>query len=131
MTRQRRVIMEELRSYRQHPTADELHRRVRERIPNISLGTVYRNLEKLSELGIIRRLDFGPQRRYDGRTDGHQHVRCIHCNAVADVQMPGADRLIENVQGAAGYELLGIQMEIRGICPECRKEHPASEGQDQ
>ena len=59
MTQQRQVILEELRLCRSHPTADELYSRVRRRLPRISLGTVYRNLETLAERGLIRKMEVG------------------------------------------------------------------------
>jgi len=66
MTRQRRVILEELQSKNNHPSADELYERVRAHLPRISLGTVYRNLEVLCELGEIQKLGLsGPLKRYD------------------------------------------------------------------
>ena len=67
MTHQRRIILEELRNTRSHPTADEVYEIVRKRIPKISLGTVYRNLELLSESGVIQKLEIGgTQKRFDG-----------------------------------------------------------------
>ena len=80
MTRQRAVILEELRKVKTHPTADELYSIVRERLPRISLGTVYRNLDFLADTGEIRRLEAaGTTKRFDGDISWHQHVRCIHC----------------------------------------------------
>ena len=65
MTRQRRVILEEIRRTNSHPAADEIYERVRKRLPRISLGTVYRNLDVLCELGEIQRLELsGAMKRY-------------------------------------------------------------------
>ncbi|MDR2745258.1 MAG: transcriptional repressor, partial [Desulfovibrio sp.] len=76
MTRQRSVILEELRKVDTHPTADELYTIVRVRLPHISLGTVYRNLEYLVAAGEIARLESaGTSMRFDGDVSGHQHVR--------------------------------------------------------
>jgi Fur family transcriptional regulator, ferric uptake regulator len=86
MTRQRQVILEQLREVCSHPTADEVYGMVRRRLPRISLGTVYRNLEMLVKAGLIRRLDMaGRQRRYDGNVEHHYHVRCSRCGCVGDV----------------------------------------------
>ena len=77
MTNQRRVILEELRKVDTHPTVDELYTIVKARMPHISLGTVYRNLDLLTETGEVLKLDSaGSMRRYDGRTEPHRHVRC-------------------------------------------------------
>ncbi len=87
MTRQRMVILDTLRSMVSHPTADEVYEAVRGILPHISLGTVYRNLEVLTEMGLIMRLDIGGgQRRYDGRAERHYHLRCINCERVVDIR---------------------------------------------
>ena len=85
MTPQRRVILEELRRVNDHPAADEIYHRVRKRLPKISLGTVYRNLEVLCELGEIQRLELsGSTKRYDGVPNKHYHIRCVECGRVDD-----------------------------------------------
>jgi len=77
ITRQRRVILEELQRTKSHPTADELYRKVRRRLPRISLGTVYRNLELLSRSGLIRKLEIGGGKmRFDGIVEPHYHIHC-------------------------------------------------------
>ena len=76
MTRQRRVILEELKKANSHLTADGVYDVVRQQLPRISLGTVYRNLEILSESGVIKKLEFGSsQKLFDGRPENHYHVR--------------------------------------------------------
>lgn len=123
MTRQRRVILEEVKMVDTHPTADEVYRTVRRRLPKISLGTVYRNLEVLSEEGAIQKLEsVGTQRRYDGNPINHVHVRCTSCGRVSDlhgVELP----LVEEVSGkVAEYKITGCRLEFSGICPECSDE---------
>ena len=120
MTRQRRVILEELRAAKSHPTADELFESVRQRLPRISLATVYRNLETLSECGMVKRLGpLGTQRRFDGDTSGHYHVRCRGCGSVADLQIEPLAGLEEAARPNTDYELLGHELEFVGICPAC------------
>ena len=121
MTKQRQVILEELRMMHSHPTADELYERVRSRLPKISLGTVYRNLERLAGSGIIRRLEnTGPQMRFDRDLHGHQHVRCISCGRIEDIDGPPepteCDRKL--VEGS-GFRLVERRVEYVGVCPEC------------
>ena len=85
-TRQRTVLLEELRKLRFHPTAAELYEVVRARIPSISLGTVYRNLEFLARSGVVQRLrTSGRGARFDGNPRKHYHVRCIYCERIDDV----------------------------------------------
>lgn len=124
MTRQRSVILEELRKVKTHPTAYDVYEMVRMRLPRISLGTVYRNLEQLSAGGIIKRLDFGEgQRRFDSTSGEHMHIRCISCGRVDDVILqPGQGMAtIQDMVGAtSGYEVMGCSMDFQGICPQCR-----------
>ena len=123
MTRQRRVILEELRHTRSHPTADELFERVRKRLPRISLGTVYRNLDLLSKCGIIQKVRaIGAQTRYDGDTTDHSHICCVQCGRLDDI--PGALPVTVQapVAGFADYEVLGHRVEFLGVCPPCQRE---------
>jgi len=127
-TKQREVIVEELMKLRSHPSADELYDRVRKRLPRISLGTVYRNLEVLSREGVIHRLDSGGSpKRFDGAPDEHTHIRCIRCGRIDDLpsgaKLAGCDRDI--VKGT-GYRVLERRVEFLGLCPACRKRRARS-----
>ena len=128
-TKQREVILEELNKVKTHPTADEIYDRVRKRLPNISLGTVYRNLEVLSESGVIKKLDLaGTQKRFDGDTHDHYHVRCKRCGCVDDLPgrpIPHIDRLIEEM---SDYLIESHRLEFMGYCPACRKKMEDSDG---
>lgn len=86
MTRQRKVILEELGKVYTHPTADEIYAMVKEKLPNISLGTVYRNLDLLAENNQVLKLETaGNIRRYDANMAPHSHIRCVSCGKVFDV----------------------------------------------
>jgi Fur family ferric uptake transcriptional regulator len=94
---------------------------VRRRLPKISLGTVYRNLDLLAEAGKIQRLDLGgSEARFDADTDAHYHVRCVRCGRVDDVPGLPADLVADGMATAAGYEILGHRLEFVGICPQCK-----------
>ncbi|MCK4376477.1 MAG: transcriptional repressor [Candidatus Brocadiae bacterium] len=122
MTRQRKVILEELRKSRSHPTADELYARVRRRLPRISLGMVYRNLDMLTERGIIEKLEVGgSQKRFDADTEHHHHVRCLGCGRVQDVPVGGGAAIGAALPEVEGYEITGYRLEFLGHCPRCRK----------
>lgn len=119
LTRQRVVILDELRKLTSHPTADELYSLVRERIPRVSLGTVYRNLDFLAETGEILKLESaGATRRFDGCVTPHQHVRCVQCGKVGDVQPMHEVPNTENV-AAPGFRVTGARVEFEGICADC------------
>jgi Fur family ferric uptake transcriptional regulator len=120
MTRQRRAVLEELARMRCHPTADEVYHRVRQRLPKISLATVYRNLQRLCEDGQAECIDFGGQMRFDARTDHHCHVRCVGCGRVDDINCRAPDLARSMFTAGNGYKVLGHRFELLGICPECQ-----------
>lgn len=123
MTRQRRVILEELNRLQTHPTADELYNIVRVELPRISLGTVYRNLDTMTKAGLIRKLDIGgSQRRYDGIEEPHDHIRCLECGKVEDICVPSAKDLEKFTGELSGYQVKGHRLEFVGLCPDCGRE---------
>lgn len=120
MTRQRAIILEELRKAKAHPTADEIYAKVRRRLPRISLGTVYRNLEVLSHAGLVRMLELGGKRkRFDGCVDSHYHVRCLKCDCVDDIPAEPFTDMEKRLIGRSSFKILGHRIEYVGICPEC------------
>lgn len=120
MTQQRKVILEELRKVNTHPSADEVYEMVRRRLPRISLGTVYRNLDILSKSGEIQKLEIGCNlKRFDGIADNHYHIRCLHCDRVIDVP-EGFDVAVNlELENPGGFTILGHRLEFVGICPDC------------
>ena len=121
-TNQRRVIIEELKKLTCHPTADELYEIVKQKLPKISLGTVYRNLEQLSAAGLIWKLELsGSQNRFDGNVEKHFHKRCVNCGAVEDIDyetFADADRYLSSTCKVNGVE--GYTIEFRGLCSDCQ-----------
>jgi len=118
---QRQIILEELQKEKNHPSALEIYERVRQRLPRISLGTVYRNLEHLAASGFIRKLEtVGGQRRFDGDLNEHYHVRCLYCGKVEDAHLPILSRLNHTFGKLSDYTIMGHRLEFLGICPECR-----------
>ena len=120
-TKPRRIILDELKKVASHPTADEIYNIVRERLPRVSLGTVYRNLEIMGGSGLIMKLEVaGTQRRYDGITEPHYHIRCEICGKVDDIQIKPLGNIEREVRGATPYDISGHRLEFRGRCPECK-----------
>ncbi|MBI4833175.1 MAG: transcriptional repressor [Candidatus Lindowbacteria bacterium] len=120
MTRQRKTILDELRKVDSHPSADEVYEMVRRRLPHISLGTVYRNLEILSESGEIQKLELaGSQMRFDGNAQDHYHVRCVRCGRVGDIAAAPARSLEEAFRRMTDYDIVGHRLEFMGLCPGC------------
>ena len=121
MTPQRRVIIEELRLLAGHPTAREVFDQVRRRLPRISLGTVYRNLDAFARQGMIRTLELGcAGRRYDDDLDEHYHLCCVRCGRIVDAPMARLDGLEKALGDTGGFEVIGHRLEFNGICPACK-----------
>jgi Fur family ferric uptake transcriptional regulator len=120
-TRQREVVLQAVRSTMDHPTADWVYRQARRRLPRISLGTVYRNLKKLAEEGLIREIQIaGHTTRFDANTGRHYHIRCLHCGRVNDLPI-SVDRRVEEEAGRAmNYQVVSHQVEVLGVCPLCQ-----------
>lgn len=121
-TIQREAILNELRRMHSHPTADELYSILRPKVPQLSLGTVYRNLEEMARRGMIRKLELtGRQKRFDGVASEHHHMRCSHCDRIFNFEHPDLqemDDLLARILPGLGCE--GIYLEWNGSCPECR-----------
>lgn len=131
MTRQRRIILEQLQSCGGHPTADEVFERVRKHLPHISLATVYRNLETMSRLELLNKIESaGRQMRFDADAQDHDHIMCVQCGRVEDVPRTEGEDLEFWAGQATNFEVTGHRMMYRGICPDCgsanRQEKPAT-----
>ncbi|MCX8043792.1 MAG: transcriptional repressor [Desulfobacterota bacterium] len=124
MTHQREIILQKLRSVTTHPTADEMYEMVRQHLPHISIATVYRNLEWLANNGYAQKIEVGGrQKRFDGTTQPHYHVRCLTCGRVDDVHIPVApiaEGLKSRAEEYTGYVITGHSIEFTGYCSSCR-----------
>lgn len=124
-SRQRAAILSFLQSRKDHPTAELVYSGVKEELPSISLGTVYRNLNQLAAAGVIAKHHFGvlATERFDYDTSPHQHFVCTRCSAVIDLTMEGADRDLSflDEQAAKGFDGLiqGHRLYFCGICGKC------------
>ncbi len=131
MTSQREIILKELQDSHQHLSADELYERVKKIMPRISLATVYRNLETLSEAGIIGKLEIsGRQKRFDSDIHPHDHIYCLQCHRVDNIDF---DRNLVNpaeVASDKGYRITGYRVEFKGICSACRRNQEKREDGD-
>ena len=125
-TRQRRAIFAALSSRLDHPTAETLHRAVRRRVPGLSLATVYTTLEILVGAGLAGRLA-GPDgvARYDARTDGHDHRRCLACGRIDDVDRPEHGSPPPEYD-SAGFRPIAYRIEVIGYCAGCPSKAGAS-----
>jgi Fur family ferric uptake transcriptional regulator len=102
--------------------ASEVYDRVRKELPRVSLGTVDRNLELLSRDGHILKLTLDEgQKRFDGRTDPHYHMRCLNCGRVMDIDLKPQNEIMEQANRENDCLVTGHKLEFTGFCPRCRK----------
>lgn len=129
-TLQREVVLGLVRTCYDHPTADWIHQEARRVIPEISLATVYRTLRLLKEKGLIYEFSGGSSpSRYDGTVHNHEHVRCMCCGRVHDVDLPEIGDLRRHVAERTGFALGRIPLLFQGLCPDCAARGRARESQ--
>ena len=115
--RQRECIKEFLADRFDHPTAETIYLNVKKEFPNISLGTVYRNLSLLTNQGIIRKLSTGiGSDRFDGNTSPHYHVLCTECGSVLDLDMENIDHINTLAGSQFDGEIYGHVTYFLGKC---------------
>lgn len=121
MTNQREMILRELKKSKKHLTADELYERVKKYMPRISLATVYRNLEILSDASMIRKLEVsGRQKRFDSELEDHDHIYCVRCHRIENLDI-GDNEVNLAAVDTKGYAITGRRLEVIGLCPTCQK----------
>ena len=121
-TIQRRALLEAVLDRDDHPTANQVFEAVRVQNPRISRATVHRNLETLSEMGVITKTcHTGGVARYDARVDIHHHLICLRCNSVVDIDDKNLSSLTIPDTSAFGFEVSDFRVQLRGICRDCRK----------
>ncbi|NYE57040.1 Fur family transcriptional regulator [Carboxydothermus ferrireducens] len=122
MTRQKKVIIDILKNTKNHPTADWIYEQARRIIPDISLGTVYRNLRQLTQSGEILELNYGSSySRFDGNPVPHYHFVCENCGRVYDVDMPVLEKIEKEVEEKMGFSVKNHRLEFYGVCSDCQQ----------
>lgn len=122
-SRQRELIYQKLVETDEHPTAEMLYQWLKPENPNLSLGTVYRNLNLLAEEGVIVRMPF-PVERYDARTHPHPHFRCKACGRVYDMEdLPYDSGLDQPAEQCSGHQVDRHDLVFFGTCSACTQKH--------
>ncbi len=122
ITPQRIEIFRELMGLDTHPDTETVHRRVRKKMPSISLDTVYRTLGLLEEKKLISRVGSLPgPARYEANPDPHHHFVCTACGSVSDVAQEAMGRLNIAEKVLPGCAVKSIHVEIRGLCSRCAR----------
>ncbi len=120
-TRQKRLVLEAVSGTSFHPTAEWVYEAVRRALPRVSLGTVYRNLQRLVDEGRVRSFVRGGRIRYDADLTVHDHFSCDRCGVLMDI--PRAPEVLpaERRLRARGFAVAGRTLEFHGLCRKCRR----------
>lgn len=119
---QRDIVLAELQHLKSHVTADEVFDRIKKKYQRISRSTVYRNLQRLCEKGLIRKRSIpGQADVYDSICTNHYHIRCERCGRVFDVDMEYMDDIGKKIRDKRGFTFLTHDIIFTGICPDCQK----------
>lgn len=120
-TTQKQAIFDWLLGVKTHPTAEEVYQGVKQKMPNIGVATVYRNLDKLAKEGKIRELDIGEnKKRYDADISSHQHFICTSCGRVTDMYLSDLLNVAKIVKKVQCHEVEDYTLELRGTCAKCK-----------
>ena len=121
-SRQRFALLDLLKSTKSHPTAAWLYDQLKARFPNLSHGTVYRNLGILSDMGLLRVLHSGSTfDRFDADTSVHYHVVCEKCGKIEDIPIAPERDGEKKAEQMSGYKISSHRLDFLGICPDCQK----------
>ena len=118
-SRQRELILQFLRASEEHPTAAQTHAALLRRMPNLSLGTVYRNLEVLVHEGLVEELPAAGGARYDGNPKAHHHFICEGCGAIDDLHLQAPPSLAQKLRRARGRKASRVRIDFFGLCEAC------------
>jgi len=119
ITPQRVAVYEVLLSREDHPTVEEVYEEVKRRYPFISLATVYRTVETLEELGLVKKVAYwGNSIRYDANIEDHHHLICVRCGAIRDIHIDTDWKPPKDIEG---YKVEKYSLHIYGVCPSCQK----------
>jgi Fe2+ or Zn2+ uptake regulation protein len=120
LTAPRRIILDVVRATDLHPSAAAVYRRVRRRVPGVSLATVYRNLRLLAAQGLLTERADAAGMRFDGNTSPHHHFTCVACGRIYDVPPLGDPGVRRAARVSTGFEVLDHRIEFYGRCARCR-----------
>ena len=121
-TIQKELVLNAVRSLKNHATADEIYHMIKQAYPSIGRGTVYRNLNILAEEGKIRKVEvLGSPDRFDHICEKHFHVRCIKCGRLFDIELEPVPELKPKRKDSTDMQFLDYDIMFKGICPDCQE----------
>lgn len=122
-SRKREAILQKIRGSYIHPTAEWVYQKLKNEYPDLSLGTVYRNLTRFKEDGTIRSLGvINGQEHFDGELNAHDHFLCVECGQILDLARPAfLEESIEHLEKTGNLVVRSYDLLLRGTCPACCK----------
>ncbi len=124
LTSQRRAVLEALKDFNGHPSAEEVYLVVKKRNPRVALGTVYQALSVLEEIGLIEAKHWSESPvRYDLNTEPHHDIRCTRCGDVAEIPGVEFEDFAVRIRENTPYEVTNASLVIEGVCPACRSDN--------
>jgi Fur family peroxide stress response transcriptional regulator len=104
-----------------HPSAAQLHAKIKEKFPTMSHATVYKTLALLKEMNQVLEIDLRDDSHYDGKRPGaHPHLICTKCNQIVDGELELEADLLKQLEAASGFQILRPQITFYGLCPNCK-----------
>ncbi len=121
-SKQRNRLLALLRSTDSHPTADWIYEQLKKEFPNLSLGTVYRNLSTLIDQGLVKKIHFGSTfDRFEANTKPHYHFICESCGTIIDLDIPIRDDLNDQAAKSNAFTVTHHKIDFFGVCGACEK----------
>ena len=119
---QKTIIYQELLKAKDHPTTDDIYKRIVKKIPNISFDTVNRTLLTFSKIGLTNVVEgYGQAKRYDPDVDIHHHFRCIQCGSIIDFHNKEFDNITVPEEINKQFTVISKKVVLEGLCSKCRK----------
>lgn len=120
-SKQRELILNYILNSHEHLTADTIYADLKKDNPELSLGTVYRNLTKLTEIGAIKKVSLPNQvDKFDKNLEPHAHFICDECGSITDINIPGMDKFLDKVSDEDGISIRKYDLTLNGICKKCK-----------
>ena len=121
-SRQREQIYNYLVQTCQHPSAEDIYSALKPTMPDLSLGTVYRNLKLLQEMGLVQKVaHVNDVERYDACCHNHAHFVCTKCGSVHDLNDVDCPQLTSTLNLPNSFQISSLSLTIKGLCPNCKK----------
>ncbi len=121
-TKQKQVILDYLKSDKNHPTIQEIHTKIQNSNSKVGIATVYRNINKLVDEKQIIKLQIGDVSHYDGNINPHDHFICKNCGKIIDLFDNNYDSLIKDVEDKHQLKIKQVSILYEGVCEECNDE---------